>query len=238
MPDHGRFRAAAMSASASTIFVIDSAGRSFTRLADFDSLGLDPILRYGWDRRRRTSPLDDDVYSLPPDPWREQPPLPGAATTDITILQTGQGNAARELRVGAPDGFWSKPIFGEQWQHVVTGEASTGDAVHPGTDPKMPAHTKMLHGTLEGHEVTLEDFAPDCPPATLVIDGVRLPLHFLQNWEKGSTHLSGALYAEGHALPIFHGRELIEVDLQLEGEEVTLREVFRPRSLALKIDFR
>ncbi len=104
MPNHGAFRAAAMSASASTVFVMDAAGRSFTRLNDFDGLGLDPVIRYGWNRQRRTSPFNDEVYSLPVPGWVEQPRVPGPTTTAITIFQTGPTNADRELRVGGLDG--------------------------------------------------------------------------------------------------------------------------------------
>lgn len=236
LPEHGRFRAAAVSASASTIFVIDAAGNLYTRLADFDSLGLDPILRYGWDRKRRTSALDDDVYSLPPDPWVKQPPVPGPATTAITIAQTGLGNASRELRVGAPDGYWKKALTAPEWEHVVTGAIAPGKTLHPEVDPRLPAHTRTLTGTHEGKPITLDELAPDCSPATLTVEGHALTLHFLQDWEPGHTALTGALYSNGSGLPLFHGRDFIEVELQLHGDAVTLVERFRPRALALRLE--
>jgi hypothetical protein len=238
LPEHGRFRAAAVSASASTVFVIDSAGHSYTKLGDFDMMGLDPILRYGWDRERRQSFLDDGVYSLPAHPWVQQPELPGPATIAITILQTGQGNEARELRVGAPDGYWKKPISNGQWEKVLTDTPAPGQAIQPGSDVWLPPHVKVLKGTLSGQPVTLEDFAPDCSPATLVVGEARLPLHFLPDWHSGETVLTGALFApsSGPAPALFHGRPLLEVELRLDADKVTLVERFRPRALALRVE--
>jgi hypothetical protein len=238
LPNHGAFRAAAMSASASTVFVMDANGHSYTRLADFDVLGLDPFLRYGWDRRRRTSALDDETYSLPPAPWREQPPLPGPAMQEVTIFQTGPTNADRELRVGAPTGYWHKRIDGQLWEHADGPRSNAADGVtsRPIDNP-VPAHVKTLHGDLDGTAVTLEDFAPDCPPAVLVVGDARLPLPFLEDYVPGQTKvLTGALYDDGHHLPLFHGRDFIEVRLELDGSDATLVEQFRPRALALKVE--
>ena len=54
MPRKNQFVAASLSASASTIFVIDAAGNSFTRLADFDTTGHNPGLLYSWEREKRS----------------------------------------------------------------------------------------------------------------------------------------------------------------------------------------
>ena len=238
LPEHGRFRAVAVSASASTLMVMDAAGRVFTRLSDFDTLGLDPVLRYGWDRERRTGLLNDDVYSLPAHPWVQHAELPGPATTAITILQNGQGNDARELRVGAPDGYWKKAITAATWQKVDTGEAAPGDPVRRGADTRLPPRTRTLKGTCQGAPVVLEEFAPDCAPAALTVGQARLTLHFLQDWEEGRTLLTGALYpADGQPAPaLFHGRPVLEVELRLEGEKLTIVERFRPRALALRLE--
>ncbi len=97
-------------------------------------------------------------------------------------------------------------------------------------------HTKTLTGTLDGQPVTVEDWTTDCPPATLVIGEARLPLQFLEDWDPKTTLLYGALYDDGHHLPLFHGRELIEVKMKLDGDAVTLTEQFRPQALALKLE--
>ncbi|MBK7864112.1 MAG: hypothetical protein IPJ65_37055 [Archangiaceae bacterium] len=237
LPEHGRFRAAEVSASASTVFVIDEAGHSYTRLGDYDSMGLDPVLRYGWERERRLHWWSDDVYSLPAHEWVQQPDLPGGATTAITILQTGLGNDARELRVASGDGYWKKPIASGQWEKVELDWAGPppGKSINRNTDTRLPPHVKVLKGTLDGQPVTLDEFAPDCSPASLVVGEARLPLHFLPDWEAGGTRLTGALFAGGSGLKLFHGRPLIEVELQLDGEKVTLVERFRPRALRFEL---
>ena len=107
-------------------------------------------------------------------------------------------------------------------EHVAAEPASgpqpPQEALAPGREGWLPPHTRALEGTLDGQSVLLDDFAPDCSPATLTIGGRRLPLHFLQDWHPGATSLTGALYAdaESAALPLFHGRPLIEVELELE----------------------
>jgi hypothetical protein len=236
LPNHGAFRAATLSASASTVMVMDAQGHVFTRLVDFDILGLDPVIRYGWDRKRRTSALDDGTYSLPPSPWKEQPPIPGVLTPiDATILQTGRGNSDRELRVDTLDGYWKKAIDAPEWEHVVL--PVTGRSIERPPPPEaLPPRTKVLHGTLDGAPVTLDTFAPDCPPATLTIGDARLPLHFIEDFEPGHTVLTGALFDDGHHLPLFHGRELIEVRLELDRAKVRLVEQYRPRPLALELE--
>jgi hypothetical protein len=129
-PERGAFVSVALSASASTMFVIGDAGEMYTRLADFDTLGSDPMFfKYTYERKRSDRAGDDyrsnfTPWALPAEPWRKQPPipLPGAAAISrhVTILQTGRGNAARELRVagrspeGAP-GYYHKGIFDAAW---------------------------------------------------------------------------------------------------------------------------
>ncbi len=44
LPERNTFIATSLSASASTLFVMDASGRAFTRLADFDTVGDDPAL--------------------------------------------------------------------------------------------------------------------------------------------------------------------------------------------------
>lgn len=124
-PERGSFVAENLSASASTMFVINKAGTMYTRLADFDTLGCDPMFfkytyenlpqKYeGWQYLSNYSP-----WGLPSEPWLKQPDitLEGKArlTKHITILQDGRGNASRELRVAGLDkngntGYYSKRI--------------------------------------------------------------------------------------------------------------------------------
>ncbi|MDR1970760.1 MAG: hypothetical protein LBQ46_02450 [Treponema sp.] len=130
-PERGAFKAAALSASASTMFVMNDAGEMYTRIADFDIIGADPMFfKYTYIPYR--SNLSGTNYfsnltewGLPPEDWRPQPPIPlsgkAALSRFITILQNGRGNGARELRVAGLDGegntgYWTKEIFDGGWE--------------------------------------------------------------------------------------------------------------------------
>ncbi|MDR3123708.1 MAG: hypothetical protein LBU16_08030 [Treponema sp.] len=129
-PERGTFKALSLSASASTMFVINEAGEMYTRMADFDIIGCDPML-FKYTYIPYKSPLAGTNYfsnlnewALPPEDWRKQPPIPAqgsaAITRHITILQNGQGNAARELRVAGRNengesGYWTKAVFADAW---------------------------------------------------------------------------------------------------------------------------
>ncbi|MDR1147089.1 MAG: hypothetical protein LBK66_00500, partial [Spirochaetaceae bacterium] len=129
-PERGAFKAVSLSASASTMFVINEAGEMYTRLADFDTVGCDPLwFKYTYIPYESNLPGTDyfsnlNEWGLPAEDWRSQPPIPlagkAALTRHITILQNGQGNSARELRVAGLNGsgetgYWTKAIFDDTW---------------------------------------------------------------------------------------------------------------------------
>ncbi|WP_245540198.1 hypothetical protein [Sediminispirochaeta bajacaliforniensis] len=129
-PERGSFIAESISASASTMFLINAAGEMYTRLADFDTIGSDPMFyKYtyekqdfgiaGSDYRSNFTP-----WALPSEPWQRQPPInlsEGARLSRrITILQTGRGNEARELRVAGSNaagenGYYYKMLTDQTW---------------------------------------------------------------------------------------------------------------------------
>ncbi|MHB9291769.1 hypothetical protein Holit_00852 [Hollandina sp. SP2] len=130
-PERGAFKAVSLSASASTMFVINEAGEMYTRLADFDTIGCDPMFfKYTYVPYQADLPGTDyfsnlNEWGLPAEDWRPQPPIPltgnAAITRHITILQNGQGNGARELRVAGLNesgetGYWTKAIFDDAWR--------------------------------------------------------------------------------------------------------------------------
>ncbi len=143
-PERGKFIIENMSASASTVFVINKTGKMYTRMLDFELEGGCPALRYVYNSEKRTkgddvAPLMTSIRTLPLPGWREQEPVrevlndqkmkhgKAALTKKITILLTGKGNAARELRVQGRDskgnyGYWKKMVSGSRWEFVVTGE--------------------------------------------------------------------------------------------------------------------
>jgi hypothetical protein len=143
-PERGTFIAASLSASASTMFVINEAGEMYTRLVDFDTLGCDPMFfKYTYIPYKSTLPGTNylsnlNEWGLPSENWRSQPRIPlagkAAVTRHITILQNGQGNGARELRVAGLNeegrrGYWTKRIFDTEWEFKITPIYFTEDKI-------------------------------------------------------------------------------------------------------------
>jgi len=132
-PERGAFKAVSLSVSASTMFVINEAGEMYTRLADFDTAGYNPMI-FQYTYTPFTSDLTGDSFfsvlnewGLPGEDWKYQPRIPlegkAAITRFITILQNGHGNSARELRVAGLNeegetGYWRKQIFDKTWEFI------------------------------------------------------------------------------------------------------------------------
>ncbi len=110
-PHRGRFKAVNLSASGSFVFVVGRDGDLFTRLYDFDISGHDPVFfRYSYEDQRGKG--DGSPIQLPAAPWVEQPKVPGAITSAISIHKVGEGTIHRILRVeGTRDGqtgYWER----------------------------------------------------------------------------------------------------------------------------------
>ncbi|HNX60926.1 MAG TPA: hypothetical protein PKK43_17630, partial [Spirochaetota bacterium] len=140
-PERGRFIIEEISAAASTVFVVNRTGKMYTRMMDYEMEGGCPALKFVYEHEKRTkgdeiAPLMKAVRTLPLPDWRLQEAIEpvvndktgkACVTCHITIVLTGKGNAARELRVRGRDtrgeyGYWRKPVFGKEWEFVVTGE--------------------------------------------------------------------------------------------------------------------
>ena len=130
VPEEGRFICENISASASTLFVIGNQGSMYTRMIDFDTMGCDPMFfQYTYDKLEQkypgTSYLSNySPWALPAGDWKKQPDikLKGKArlTKMISIAQNGQGNSARELRVGGLNedgdvGYYHKMLNDSEW---------------------------------------------------------------------------------------------------------------------------
>lgn len=211
-PERGAFIAASLSASASTMFVINDSGEMYTRLADFDTLGGDPMLfHYTYEKTVSGIPGSDirsafTPWGLPAEDWKKQPgiALEGKAklTSRITILQTGQGNDARELRVAGLDaegnaGYFHKTLNAAEWDfRRVPLELRTADFL----DTKRadagrrgaPAET-ALYGSLLRDGVNIPDvrlFIPDFPigegschlVASRGDESITMDLHPVEAW--------------------------------------------------------
>ncbi len=188
LPLRGAYEAEGMSASASMLFVIDRAGRMFTRLADFDTMGNNPGLRYTYARG-----VHKGVRTLPPEDWRPQPSPPGRVTSLITVLQTGAGNAARELRVEGQDaagtpGYFVKALLDARWRFVPTGAPLLRALLPLDSAPAViPERGRDYEGAVlaprgaRGLVVRAERFDPSCSPAQVVFslgeERFVVPLH-------------------------------------------------------------
>lgn len=244
MPLHGTLIGAGLSASASTLFVIDGSGRSFTRLADFDTLGIDPALPYSWKREKREGAAAL-VRTLPGEDWKEHPRPPGPATARITIVQTGPTNADRELRIEGDGQDWFKKLGDDVWKSRKTGVPAGAPLVDALAETTGPSRSEALAGRAEGKAMKglaleLTDFDPDCSPAKLAVrradEQLELALHFhdtLVDLKKNVRSLDGALLLPEGGMPkaflaenlkaVFKGEAFFEVRLEVDKAKVKLR---------------
>lgn len=200
-PERGRFVAENIAASGSTVFLINKAGKMYTRLADFDTAGANPTHAYSF-----TKP-GPHVTMLPAEDWRAQPDIAGRITAHITIFTTGKGNAGRELRVEGVDGlgrggYYRKPIYGDSWTFVETGAKVSGPFLGgaaeqgPVIDVKSPvSYEKRLP---EGSMIL---FSPDNDSAFITAPlasgkELVLPLYIRESFfatHKGKPNLLGTI---------------------------------------------
>jgi hypothetical protein len=176
-PLRGTFQAIQLSASGSTLFVINEHGEMYTHLYDFDVAGENPFLTYSFVAKDPPA----NVRRIPMPGWRKQPPITaGRITSKITIFQDGEGNEARTLRVegekeGAT-GFFYKKIFAETWEfketnHLIELPFLTPRMEHPATEPPRNPEDTRYQGTLTREydgakiEIVLRDFHMVCSPA-------------------------------------------------------------------------
>ncbi len=210
-PERGRVISENLDASASTMMLIDKHGNVFTRLADYDTQGGTPGHRYSYERvgLDDLDPFDprtiDTNMSLPAEPWVRHAPVAlegqAALSQEITILQTGLGNDARELRVvgrgpGGELGYYWKGLLESAWHFRETG-LSLGsirwlEAADLGGEPDLaPAEEIAMAGqlTIKGlgsFDVEVADFNLTCTPANLDVHVgetvLPLELHLVDAW--------------------------------------------------------
>ncbi len=210
-PERGRVIAENLDASASTMMLIDKHGNIWTRLADYDTQGGTPGHRYSYERvgLDDLDPFDprtiDTNMSIPGEGWMTHPLIPlegqAAVSQEITILQNGQGNDARELRVvgKGPDGaegYYSKQLLEDTWTFQPTAlslaEIRWLDPALYGGEPDLaPSEDFALQGQLDvrglgTYDVDIPDFNLTCTPATVNVQVgetvLPLALHMVDAW--------------------------------------------------------
>lgn len=163
-PEDGQFVAERMAASASTIFLFrrDEMGRAhmYTRFADFDNIGSDPLLPASYDPQNQI-PL---VRRLPAEDWIKQPEIileqQARLTSQIAIIQTGRGQNNRQLRVegtnafGMP-GYYFKSIYENKWHFELT-----PDQILAFTSPPHLSHPPSPPVDLNGQVLTKKKTIP------------------------------------------------------------------------------
>lgn len=188
-PDRGAFVAESIAASASTIFLIGAAGEMYTRLADFDTIGGNPLF-FKYTYKPYVSKIPGTKYpsilepwGLPGEDWRSQPRIPlkrwAAISKRISIVQNGKGNAARELRVAGRNsdgelGYWSKPIFGDTWSFICAPlSLAESDFLHParfpeGKGPRGPIADRRYAGSLWKDGLAVPDLSFEIPDFNII----------------------------------------------------------------------
>lgn len=192
-PVRGRFRAANLSASGSTLFIVGRHGDLFSRLYDFDIAGADPIFfSYTYDDQRG---VENPKIQLPSPAWVRQPKVPGTITDRISIHKVGAGATRRELRVeGVRDeqvGYWHKDIRAPQWSFTATGGSLVGTVLDnpPLNTSRLelgPSEDLRFRGSVPGATITIANFNVYCTPSKVKVTlasghAFALTLHTVDN---------------------------------------------------------
>ncbi len=150
-PKKGRFKSVNMSASGSTLFLINQYGDMFTRNYDFDMVGADDVFfTYAYNPLKKlveenlesgiiprsSNPLYrvfglDYPRPLPIPGWTMQTKIDGTITDRITVMKKGEGGLKRDLMVEGINnhgetGFWTKDVSAKEWEFVVTNRKTKG----------------------------------------------------------------------------------------------------------------
>ncbi|MDO4908776.1 MAG: hypothetical protein Q3962_02850 [Corynebacterium sp.] len=171
---NGTFKAAAISSSASTIFVTDTTGHRFVRVWDFDRSGADiAFFRSEWVDRGFPSTMSrarefwdprTAAQVLPVPGWLQLPAIPGQATTQISI--STDTPRERYLRVeginNGRTGYWemvipvaeieTEKLQPHSWTFIPTDLPLTAPLTVDGpiqqTEPRGPHLKTLLWGKL------------------------------------------------------------------------------------------
>ncbi|MBN2737047.1 MAG: hypothetical protein JXR70_08715 [Spirochaetales bacterium] len=195
-PVRGRFKALNISASGSSVFLINQFGDMFTRHVDFDNNGANPFFTYTYDNYK----VDDynKIYDLeiprrlPHEDWVMQNKIPGELTSKITVISTGPGQINRKLRVqgrlSGNTGYFEKMIGDTNWNFVQTDEYITESDFISNNPADMsesdlgPSKEYIYKGILSNAvAITIDEFNFYSSPAKITFtsgsDSLQIPLH-------------------------------------------------------------
>lgn len=211
-PLEGQTQGQSLSAAGSTVFisVLDNANRLrfFTRMYDYEINGACPGLNFTYETKSDLDLSDETVTlgfgerKLPLEGWREHSVLEipeGQLSSQVSITLTGQGNAARELRIQGSDsenrsGYYFKMIDDCVWQFQPDERLNTSTLVPFPYNPDAPQLLKNYEGeVLQAKNpefgVSLNAFHPFLTaeePAVLEVsdkgETANLNLHCVDGW--------------------------------------------------------
>ncbi len=186
-PARGKFKSEKLSASGSTLFIINKYGDMYTRTYDFDiSGGNDLILNYTYEFKKQAISKDREPLFYEPlftqrvistEGWHLQPKIKGKITDNITIFK-GKENK-RFLRVEGEigdgvTGYFEKELDGKDWNFSATGKNLEGNILFNSEKETSnlslgPDESKKFIFRKDGLKMEIPNFHIYCSPAELNI---------------------------------------------------------------------
>lgn len=183
-----------------------------TRLADIDTEGWNPGLKYNY-----VDPESDKHRLIGFDEWQEHPLPPGPITKEITILQTGAGNNARQMRVTGEfegqKGEFYKDLQDKEWQFMpFAPEEDTSNFV------ALEEEIKLADTLFESEVADYETSRFSLPKAVASPEKVAL-----KNFGKYSTNSTVKLqYAGKEYELILHRKKTLKNFIGIKGDSYDL----------------
>ncbi len=235
------FEALKISVSASTVMTI---GYNFdhmtgiktlkilTLLYDIDTSGGNPWLKYGFFSDKQEA----DVRVLNPVvDWLEHDMPKGYQLTDIiTILQTGEGNDARELRVHVEGGYLAKKICEKNWSFIRGDLILEGAKFLPSRLFMTPPIERRAHNYQSlFYDAVLHQFGSNMTHSiSLFFNGRRIklvlcPLISFWNFigfsgKRYEVVVPKEYHQDEQVLALVNHQRSFKVDLKLQGDDVLI----------------
>lgn len=229
---HSQFEALKFSVAASTLMTIGyetatQAGvhsktlKIETLLADIDGLGWNPGLSFDYEKNsnpkvRVLGEVKWQEHALPNDPTDR-------LTKMITIIQTGEGNNARELRVigsrSGESGFFYKSITADQWQfESIEGlQIDEDDFLTPTKAVEVaPVYAARDY---KNTEVTLKDFIPEKVSSILEFRNQRIMVY------RKVSIIKKAVGVEGETFDLVTPKSMTSIDIQALKEALKVSDL-------------